>query len=222
MSSMPASSPRRSTSSITRSPGTVPYGPMRSSWVPSVRPSCSRKRSMKRGRPTSFSPSSPRARSTSRPPPLKATRRKRSRARAAGVSREGPSARYPVAPPSKAAAVGRAAAAAVAADAAKPANQPRDDGVVMKNARKASGSGGSSPEEVVERQAAQRGDVAPVEQDDDLGAEESIRARAYELYLQRGGDGAGDDMNDWLQAEREYRERRGLSDTQEIREQPGS
>ena len=91
----------------------------------------------------------------------------------------------------------------------------------MKHARKASGTGGSSPEEVVERQAAQRGEVAPVEQDDELGAEESIRSRAYELYLQRGGDGAGDDLNDWLQAEREYRERRGLSDTQEIREQPG-
>jgi len=92
----------------------------------------------------------------------------------------------------------------------------------MKNARRASGTSGPSPEEVVERQAAQRGDAVPVEQDDDLGAEESIRARAYELYLQRGGDGAGDDMNDWLQAEREYRERRGLSDTDEIREQPGS
>lgn len=36
-------------------------------------------------------------------------------------------------------------------------------------------------------------------------AEEQIRMRAYELYRQRGGK-VGDDMSDWLQAEREYLE----------------
>jgi hypothetical protein len=30
-----------------------------------------------------------------------------------------------------------------------------------------------------------------------------IRERAYELYLERG-DGAGDEVDDWLRAEREF------------------
>ena len=34
-------------------------------------------------------------------------------------------------------------------------------------------------------------------------AEEAIRKRALEIYLERGGDG-GDALGDWLQAEREY------------------
>jgi len=34
--------------------------------------------------------------------------------------------------------------------------------------------------------------------------DEQIRMRAYELYRERG-DGAGDDMNDWLRAESEVR-----------------
>ena len=42
-------------------------------------------------------------------------------------------------------------------------------------------------------------------------AEEQIRLRAYELYRERGGR-VGDDMADWLQAEREYRERVRASD----------
>jgi hypothetical protein len=37
-------------------------------------------------------------------------------------------------------------------------------------------------------------------------AEEQIRMRAYELYRERGGK-VGDDMSDWLKAEREYLER---------------
>jgi hypothetical protein len=37
-------------------------------------------------------------------------------------------------------------------------------------------------------------------------AEEHIRLRAYELYRERGGR-VGDDLADWLQAEREYFER---------------
>jgi hypothetical protein len=44
-------------------------------------------------------------------------------------------------------------------------------------------------------------------------AEEQIRMRAYELYRERGGK-VGDDMADWLRAEREYLERgpRGAGD----------
>jgi DUF2934 family protein len=37
-------------------------------------------------------------------------------------------------------------------------------------------------------------------------AQEQIRLHAYELYRDRGGR-VGDDMADWLQAEREYLER---------------
>jgi hypothetical protein len=36
--------------------------------------------------------------------------------------------------------------------------------------------------------------------------QEQIRLRAYELYRERGGK-VGDDLADWLQAEREYFER---------------
>jgi len=38
---------------------------------------------------------------------------------------------------------------------------------------------------------------------DGPAAQEQIRLRAYELYRERGGK-VGDDMADWLQAEREY------------------
>ncbi|MEO8624249.1 MAG: DUF2934 domain-containing protein [bacterium] len=38
---------------------------------------------------------------------------------------------------------------------------------------------------------------------DGFAAGEQIRLRAYELYRERGGK-VGDDMGDWLQAEREY------------------
>lgn len=42
-------------------------------------------------------------------------------------------------------------------------------------------------------------------------ADERIRMRAYELYRERGGR-VGDDMADWLQAEREYLERAPKAD----------
>lgn len=85
----------------------------------------------------------------------------------------------------------------------------------MKNPRKESSQQiGSLGDDVV------RGDAAP-EQEEDLGADEAIRARAYELYLQRGEGSPGDDVNDWLEAEREYRERRGESGRTEARDQPG-
>lgn len=40
---------------------------------------------------------------------------------------------------------------------------------------------------------------------------EEIRRQAYELYLARGGIG-GDDLSDWLEAERIVRTRHGSSD----------
>ena len=50
-------------------------------------------------------------------------------------------------------------------------------------------------------------DTSAAEQDQDaLADEERIRARAYELYLERGG-GPSDEMEDWFRAEREYRDR---------------
>lgn len=64
-----------------------------------------------------------------------------------------------------------------------------------------------------------RGDAAP-EQEEELSADEAIRARAYELYLQRGEGAPGDDVNDWLEAEREYHERRGESGGAEATDQP--
>ena len=39
----------------------------------------------------------------------------------------------------------------------------------------------------------------------EMTADEQIRLRAYELYRDRGGK-VGDDMTDWLRAEREYLE----------------
>ena len=38
-------------------------------------------------------------------------------------------------------------------------------------------------------------------------SDEEIRARAYEMYLERGGD-HGRDFDDWVRAERELRQRR--------------
>lgn len=85
----------------------------------------------------------------------------------------------------------------------------------MKNPRKESSQEiGSLGNDVV------RGDAAP-EQEENPGEYEAIRARAYELYLQRGEGSSGDDVNDWLEAEREYHERRGESGGAEARDQPG-
>jgi hypothetical protein len=38
--------------------------------------------------------------------------------------------------------------------------------------------------------------------------EEDIRTRAYELYLQRGDSESADELDDWLQAERDLTEER--------------
>ena len=41
---------------------------------------------------------------------------------------------------------------------------------------------------------------------DDRPIDERIRARAYELFLERRGE-SGNDVDDWLRAEREFGER---------------
>jgi hypothetical protein len=41
------------------------------------------------------------------------------------------------------------------------------------------------------------------------GYMDEIRARAKEIYLQRG-NGPGDDLSDWLQAEREIKNKYGI------------
>ena len=47
----------------------------------------------------------------------------------------------------------------------------------------------------------------PPDNDADLNpSEEDIRQRAYQRYLERGG-GDGQDFDDWLEAERELRQR---------------
>ena len=59
----------------------------------------------------------------------------------------------------------------------------------------------------VDREAAANADTSAAEPEQgDLGDEEQIRTRASELYLERGG-GPSNEMEDWLRAEREYRER---------------
>jgi len=50
-----------------------------------------------------------------------------------------------------------------------------------------------------------------------IPADEQIRMRAYELYRERDGR-AGDDVADWLQAEREYLER--VRDDEAIKPNP--
>ena len=85
----------------------------------------------------------------------------------------------------------------------------------MKNPRKESSQqiGSLGSDDVVRADA-----VAAHEES--LSADEAIRARAYELYLQRGEGSSGDDVNDWLEAEREYHERRGESGGAEATDQP--
>lgn len=46
---------------------------------------------------------------------------------------------------------------------------------------------------------------SPAQRDELISPNEQIRIRAYELYRERG-DTPGDDLRDWLEAEREYRE----------------
>jgi len=55
----------------------------------------------------------------------------------------------------------------------------------------------SSSSDALQRLASQN------HQDDGAPADEQIRGRAYELYVERGSQ-PGDGVEDWLQAEREY------------------
>ena len=50
----------------------------------------------------------------------------------------------------------------------------------------------------------ERGEAHEQDRSLDLTREEKIRRRAYEIYLDRGGE-PGHDLEDWLQAERELR-----------------
>lgn len=54
--------------------------------------------------------------------------------------------------------------------------------------------------------SAHHADGPPASFSAELAADEQIRIRAYELYRERGG-AVGDDLSDWLRAEREYHER---------------
>ena len=45
---------------------------------------------------------------------------------------------------------------------------------------------------------------SPNRRDDQVSTDEGIRTRAYELYLERGGQ-PGDDVGDWLRAEHALR-----------------
>jgi hypothetical protein len=58
----------------------------------------------------------------------------------------------------------------------------------------------------VDREATASADTSASEESQAATDEEQIRARAYELYLERGG-GPSDEMEDWFRAEREYRDR---------------
>ena len=68
----------------------------------------------------------------------------------------------------------------------------------MKESEKKSGSGVARDEATI-RPGAGDGHTSSV----GTAPEEQIRMRAYELYRERGGK-VGDDMGDWLRAEREY------------------
>jgi hypothetical protein len=85
----------------------------------------------------------------------------------------------------------------------------------MKERKKRSGSARARQEPVADASQADasQADVG-VPKIDQPGAQEQIRLRAYELYRERGGR-VGDDLADWLQAEREYLERvRGEQSTE--------
>jgi Protein of unknown function (DUF2934) len=49
----------------------------------------------------------------------------------------------------------------------------------------------------------------------DQSVDDRIRRRAYELYLARGGSG-GSEMEDWLEAERQVRNRAGAEASQQL------
>jgi hypothetical protein len=71
------------------------------------------------------------------------------------------------------------------------------------NSRRRKQSGSDTP---VDRESLSSADTSSAEANQGATDEEEIRARAYELYLERGG-GPNDEMEDWLRAEREYRDR---------------
>lgn len=77
----------------------------------------------------------------------------------------------------------------------------------MKQPRKGTTTGTSTDTPTTRKQAARK-PAARKQQDGAAprGTDEEIRTRAYHLYLERGGEPGGE-LEDWLQAEREHRER---------------
>jgi hypothetical protein len=71
----------------------------------------------------------------------------------------------------------------------------------MKESEQKPASGSARDEAAVGRSQAETHE----RRNESFAADEQIRMRAYELYRERGGR-VGDDMGDWLRAEREYLE----------------
>jgi hypothetical protein len=67
-----------------------------------------------------------------------------------------------------------------------------------------------APPDDVSLPAESRHDAPRADPENLNGINDSIRARAYELYLERR-DAPGDDVADWLRAEQEIREQRGAT-----------
>jgi hypothetical protein len=76
----------------------------------------------------------------------------------------------------------------------------------MEIAMKKSGKRPSASSPLSEAIGALLTDESSAPRDERVPDDEQIRARAYELYLERGGR-PGDDLGDWLRAEREQPER---------------
>jgi len=98
--------------------------------------------------------------------------------------------------------------------------QPKKTTRGTRGARKRTTSEGANASPIDDLRPAER--VVPVPQTSEIDGpasqqldsaapeniEDEIRRRAYELYLSRGGAN-GDDLSDWLEAERLVRSRRG-------------
>ena len=98
--------------------------------------------------------------------------------------------------------------------------QPKKTTRGSRGARKRTNDEAATASPIEDQRSSER--VVPVPQTSEIDAptsepldtaaaentEEEIRRRAYELYLSRGGAN-GDDVSDWLEAERLVRSRRG-------------
>jgi hypothetical protein len=89
---------------------------------------------------------------------------------------------------------------ASARSAARARNAPKKAGRRSWNERSASGYVVACSQEVMPMPAPARATKSTIKT---LSPEERIRRRAYELYVQRGNQ-SGSELNDWLQAEKEF------------------